>query len=103
MPTNPLPDDLAEAIGRAARQVKRRHDSAAWPDPDGPQPRDDLDSFVEDIENELEVPLAKVVAERDRLWDVLDRMSRMHRCGMYEAAERLLEITMRDLDKPRGP
>jgi len=82
-----LPDDLRDAINRAARAAHARYQANAdHARGEPPPPIPDIDGFEEDITDHLAVPLAELVGERDRLEAAIVEAIRLESAGMNALA-----------------
>jgi hypothetical protein len=93
MNTPDLPDDIRDAIDRAARAVRRRHQHRAGylVDKDGPFVAEpSLDDFAEDIADQLVIPLARRDAQVEALLAAIEEAISLNDNGMSALAwERL--------------
>ncbi len=91
----PLPDNIVDAIDRAARLVKRRSDyQRCDPKGDPPAPDDSLDAFTEDIEAELTRPVGELAHLNLILRENVRLAAELCRAGRGVDAARLLEATL---------
>lgn len=79
----PLPDSIRDAIAAAARQTKRRAERLSESRID----HTDLEGFVEDITDEMIVPVGELVDECDRLRAAMEEATRLLASGCMMMAE----------------